>query len=38
MQGRSKEGTVEKIRGKENQARQKKGGHSRKDEREGESS
>jgi hypothetical protein len=37
MQGRRKEGTVERMRGKENHARQKKGGHSGKDEREGES-
>ncbi len=37
MPGRRKEGTVERMRGKENNARQKEGGHSGKDEREGES-
>jgi hypothetical protein len=39
MPDRRKEGTaVERMRGKENHARQKEGGHcSRKDEREGES-
>ncbi len=37
MQGRRKEGTVESMRGKENHAGQKEGGHSGKDEREGKS-